>query len=75
MSLKFGLLLGLSLIFVSGCTPAPPETIDYDTVCVQMGYVPREEANKVIDLTNDLIDVTNMCLNESYEYISYYEVG
>jgi len=42
--------------------------------CVNQGYVPVEDANQIINLSNKLIDTVNKCYNgtDSLPSLSYY---
>ena len=54
-----GILISLSL-FLYGC--GQPKVITVQQLnCTQMGYVPIEDANALVNLTNKLVDITNFC--------------
>lgn len=61
------ILLLVFLLFTS-CTYFNKENaqpvIKQECNCSNMGYVPIEDANKLIDLTNKLVDVANVCFSD-----------
>jgi hypothetical protein len=63
---KIYIFLAVLLLILPGCSIFKPDKSPMirveDVNCSAMGYVPAEEVDRVIDLTNKLIDVTNVCL-------------
>jgi len=57
--LIIGALLILGL-FLSGCSKPSPIPVQ-QVNCTAMGYVPVNQANALVNLTNKLVDITNYC--------------
>jgi len=72
------LMIVFLLIFV-GCKTKEDTTIDAKTYCVAQGYVPIDDANKVVDVTNKLVDLVNLCLAEKnvtgLQYLDYWKIS
>lgn len=66
---KIILILGIiSLLLVSGCQLAPPviskPQLDYNQ-CGQHGYVSNHDVNGLINISNRLIIINNICTQNS----------
>ena len=64
----------LSVLFLFGCT----KTVEYQELkCEEMGYVPVDSVNKIINVTNQLVDITNLCFLEKnitpLNYLDYFD--
>ena len=70
------LLLFLILTACSSLYPQKSPMVRVEDVnCSAMGYVPVEEANQLINITNRLITVVNVCVkqsNSSMEALPYF---
>jgi thioredoxin-related protein len=71
---KILFLILVVLLFVSGCKK---EEVQQPTSCEQQGYIKVEDANKVVDVTNKLVDLVNLCLAEKnvtgLKYLDYWK--
>lgn len=75
----------LALLFIAGCGNNTVEKCDdcksqgyfapdeIDRVCIASGYVYKDDVNKLIDITNTLIEGTNQYFNSSIDYVIHYE--
>jgi hypothetical protein len=76
MKKLFLLLVAVSIV-LAACTPAPNipvKTVDQE--CKEAGYVPGQDVNKLINLTNKLADIVNLCakannITEQVPYVTY----
>ena len=74
MRVKFTLIvLILLLIVISGCSGRKIEPLKQCTPCVceceKMGYVSVDMVNPLVNYTNELIDISNECLDSNMTYI------
>jgi hypothetical protein len=53
-----GLLISFSL-FLFGCQKQEPVVQQLN--CTQMGYIPVSDANSLVNITNKLVDLSNIC--------------
>lgn len=58
------LIILMILLLLTGCSyfqKAPVQQIVVQPNCTDMGFIPVEDANKLVDLTNRLVDISNVC--------------
>ena len=61
-----GWLIIVTIVFlVVACTPQKPMIRVEDINCTAMGYVPVRDVNTIINVTNKLVDISNMCTANS----------
>jgi len=70
----FLLIIVVSSIFLFGCS----KTVEYRNCdCENMGYVSVDTANKVVNVTNQLVDIANICFAEKnitpLVYLQYFD--
>ena len=69
--LVFLVILAITMGFISGIRVSRRPFCELDS-CDNNGYIKVRNVNEIINYTNDLIDIFNVCMNESVEPLPYY---
>lgn len=70
------LTLLLLLILLTSCNTTPPIIEQKPYNCSEHGYISYETANQLINITNKLIELNNICISGTnltkLQYIGYF---